>query len=112
MHRPTPLADSDEESSSEGSDDEEFESTDEIDENMGEGKENIIDNINLSFSDGGECGICYGQFKEDDRLASPDVCDHVFCENCLTEWTKVKSFITCNKFNFQHNYMHLYIYSV
>jgi PHD and RING finger domain-containing protein 1 len=47
-----------------------------------------------SDGEGGErCPICLNRFKDQD-VGTPECCDHVFCLECINEWSMV-----CNIFN-------------
>ena len=45
-----------------------------------------------SIGDGSDtCAICLGRMKGE--VGSPDECEHVFCLDCILEWSKVSKFI-------------------
>lgn len=35
------------------------------------------------------CPICLCNFRNNTVIANPNVCEHVFCLDCLQEWSKV-----------------------
>ncbi|KAL4224737.1 PHD and RING finger domain-containing protein 1 [Mactra antiquata] len=65
-------------------DDEEDDDDDEIDE----GDEAVLEASDSDGTDDTErCPICLNRFKDQD-IGTPESCDHMFCLECIQEWSK------------------------
>lgn len=79
--------DEEEDSGAEDDDCEEEDDDDDGDEN---GDEDAV--LEASDSDGESaerCPVCLNRFRDQD-VGTPEACDHMFCLECIQEWSKVR----------------------
>ena len=84
--------DDDDDEEEEDDEDEEEESEDEEEEE--EAAAAAAENVTVSDDDSGDedaerCAVCLSRFKGQD-VGTPESCDHVFCLECIQEWSRVR----------------------
>ncbi|XP_053384018.1 PHD and RING finger domain-containing protein 1-like [Mercenaria mercenaria] len=69
-----------------GDDDDEGEEEEDCDDEDDDEGEAVLEASDSEGEDGERCPICLNRFKDQD-VGTPEACDHVFCLECIQEWS-------------------------
>lgn len=80
-------ADDDAEDGSEGEDESNSSSGEDVEEDIASEQSDNSDDANGANTE--KCAICLKHLRNQ-KIGTPESCDHSFCLDCITEWSKVR----------------------